>query len=180
MRNSIAAFTLMVEPLQKLLKELIANHGSKKSIHSRVLLDDAFWTPEHQKSFTEIKKQIAERVELTHLDPTQQLCLHTDASDHHHAAVLTQVQLEELKKPQSEQNHSPLAFISGTFTNGMFRWSTFEKGAFAIVHAMSRLDYLTATAQTNIYTDHCNIIFISDPRKQQPNMPAYLVSKIQR
>ena len=45
---------------------------------------------------------------------------------------------------------------------------------------MARLDYLTTCTHTHIYTDHRNLIFIYDPTRQQPNMPAYLVSKIQR
>ena len=41
-------------------------------------------------------------------------------------------------------------------------------------------DYYTACAETSIYTDHQNLVFIFDPLKSHPNMPAYLVSKIQR
>ena len=62
----------------------------------------------------------------------------------------------------------------------MSRWSVFEKEAFAIVNAMSRLDDLTCCELTNIYTDHRNLVFIFDPQRQQPTMPAYLVSNVQR
>ena len=134
----------------------------------KVPLGDDVWTPALKKSFERVKHLIANRVELTHFDPAQRLCLHTDASDHYWAGVLTQVPLSDLGKPQGEQNHSPLAFISGSFKGAMSRWSTFEKEAFAIVNCMSRLDYLTTCAHTSIYTDHRNLVFIFNPRSNNP------------
>ena len=49
-----------------------------------------------------------------------------------------------------------------------------------MVYFMAQTDYYTAGAETSIYTDHRNLVFIFDPLKSHPNMPAYLVSKIQR
>ena len=180
MRNGIPEYSVAIAPMQTLLGELTARHGAKKVKLAKVLLDNTLWTKQLQASFEQMKVLIATRVELTHLDSAQRLCLHTDASDHFHAAVLTQVPIEDLEKPQGDQRHSPLAFISGSFKGAMSRWSVFEKEAFAIVNAMSRLDYLTCCGLTNIYTDHRNLVFIFDPQRQQPTMPAYLVSKIQR
>lgn len=186
MRNGLAAYTKMTAPLKELLQSLMAKHGAKKVRLEKVPLDDSLWTKELQTQFEVIKTQIAGRVELTHLVMTQQLCLQTDSSGHFHAAVLTQVPKEDLGKPQSAQHHSPLEFVSGAFKDASSRGSIFEKEAFAIVHAMSRLDYLTACSETSIFTDHRNLVFIFDPLKVQPNMPyrvavpAYLVSKVQR
>lgn len=180
MRNGIPRYTETTAPLQTLLQALMEKHGSKKTKLIKVMLTDDLWTKNLQVQFEVIKTQLATRVELNHLDTSMQLCLHTDASDLYHAAVLTQIPKKDLEKPQAEQVHSPLAFISGTFKDAMSRWSILEKEAYAIVHAMSRLDYLTSCAETTIFTDHRNLIFLFDPRKSQPNMPTYLVSKIQR
>ena len=49
-----------------------------------------------------------------------------------------------------------------------------------MVCSRAQTDYYTACAETSIYTDHRNLVFIFDPLKGHPNMPAYLVSKIQR
>ena len=106
--------------------------------------------------------------------------MNTDASDHYWAGVLTQIPLEDVAKPQAEQRHEPLAFVSGAFSGAMSRWSICEKEAFAMVYSMAQTDYYTACAETSIYTDHRNLVFIFDPLKSHPNMPAYLVSKIQR
>ena len=48
-----------------------------------------------------------------------------------------------------------------------------------MVYSMAQTDCYTAGAETSIYTDHRNLVFIFDPLKSRPNMPAYLVSKIQ-
>ena len=184
MRSGIPNYTTAIGKLQALLLTLTAKHGAKKSRLAKVVLGTDLWTPDMQAEFDHIKTLILKRVELTHFDPAQRLCLHTDASDHYWAGVLTQIPLEDLDKPQGEQRHAPLAFISGAFTGALSRWSTLEKEAFAIVNCMARLDYITTCAHTNIYTDHRKLIFIFDPTRFQTTMPAYLVSylvsKIQR
>ena len=106
--------------------------------------------------------------------------MNTDASEHYWAGVLTQIPQEDTAKPQSEQRHEPLAFSSGAFSGAMSKRSICGKKAFAMVCSMAQTDYYTACAETSIYTDHRNLIFIFDPLKSHPNMPAYLVSKIRR
>ena len=49
-----------------------------------------------------------------------------------------------------------------------------------MVYSMAQTDYYTACAEASIYTDHRNLIFIFGPLKSHPNMPAYLVSEIER
>jgi RNase H-like domain found in reverse transcriptase len=44
--------------------------------------------------------------------------------------------------PFGEQNHSPLAFLFGSFKNAASRWPIVEKEAFAIVETVCRMEYL--------------------------------------
>ena len=94
--------------------------------------------------------------------------MNTDASENYWAGVLTQIPKEDTAKPQSEQRHEPLAFVNGAFSGAMSRWSICEKEAFAMVYSMAQTDYYTACAETSIYTDHRNLVFIFDPLKSHP------------
>ena len=123
MRSGIPNYAQETGSLQALLLSLTAKHGAKKAQLTKVALGTDLWTSTMQSAFDNIKRLIAHRVELTHLDPAQSLCLHTDASDHYWAGVLTQVPPEDLAKPQQAQRHSPLAFISGAFKNALYRLS---------------------------------------------------------
>ena len=120
------------------------------------------------------------RVMTAHLDSSKQMCLFTDASDAHFAAVLTQVPPEDLKLPREEQRHEPLSFYSGSFKGALFNWSTFEKEAFAVIEAMERLDYLTLTGRVRVFTDHLNLIYVYDPTSVVPTIARHVLGKVQR
>ena len=132
--------------MQTLLLTITKGHGSKKKALEKVQLGSDIWTPEVHKLFEDIKRLIADRVTLSHLDPDKQLCMNTDASDHYWAGVLTQIPLEDAAKPQAEQRHEPLAFISGDEPGAMSRWSILENEAFIMVYFMAQTDYYTACA----------------------------------
>ena len=119
MRKGIPEYNKNVGPLQALLLTLTKRHGSKKNALEKVRLGPTIWTPEIHKLFEDLKLLIAERVTLSHLDPAKRLCMNTDASEHYWAGVLTQIPIEDAAKPQSEQRHEPLAFVSGAFSGAM-------------------------------------------------------------
>ena len=121
MRKGIPEHNKNVGPLQTLLLTLTKGHGSKKKELEKVQLGSDIWTPEVHKHVADIKRLIADRVTLSHLDPDKQLCMNTDASDHTWAGVLTQIPREDATKPQAEQRHEPLAFGSGAFFDAMAR-----------------------------------------------------------
>lgn len=83
-----------------------------------------------QNWLEKIKTLIPILVELTHLDLTRRLCLHTDASDNFHVEMPTKCPPEDLEKSESEWRHAPLAFVSGSFRGAMLRWSVFGNDAF--------------------------------------------------
>jgi transposase InsO family protein len=92
------------------------------------------------------------------------MCVFTDASDLHWGGVVTQCAPEELSKSVLEQEHQPLAFISGSFHGSQLKWPTVEQEAFAIMETCDRAVHLLQRAQPfNIFTDHRNLTFIFNP-----------------
>jgi hypothetical protein len=78
----------------------------------------------------------AHSVTLTYPDPTKTLCVFTDASDLHWSGVITQCNDDQLNLSPLEQDHQPLAFISGNFYRiTQLNWPTVEQEAFAIKDA---------------------------------------------
>jgi hypothetical protein len=64
------------------------------------------------------------------------LCLFTDASDFHWGIILTQVPKKQLKVIVHNQEHEPLAFLSGSFNATQRRWSIIEN---AIMESLDKL-----------------------------------------
>lgn len=69
-------------------------------------------------------------------------------------------------------NDIPLAFVSDDFKKTMFKWSTFEKEAFAVVYPMARLNYFASCENIQAFTDH-NLKFLFYLRRRQPTIHAY-------
>jgi RNase H-like domain found in reverse transcriptase len=73
-------------------------------------------------------------------DPGKRICVLTDASDCSYAGLVTQIHEEQLDLPIEEQDHQPLAFLSGEFKGTQLRWTVPEKEGFAIVDTVTRVD----------------------------------------
>jgi hypothetical protein len=178
-RSSIPGYTALVAPLQQVLTTALrsAIHDSesiKKSAADKVKLQDNGWTQEHDIAFQRINHAIAHSVTLAYPSDIKSTCIFTDASDLHWAGVITQCDAEELEKPINEQQHQPLAFISGSFSGAQLNWPTVEQEAFAIKETCQRATHLLQRPQGfHIFTDHRNLTFlfsndasIADGRKQ--------------
>jgi hypothetical protein len=46
-------------------------------------------------------------------EPDKRICVLTDASDRYYASLVTQIHEKQLDIPMEEQDHQPLAFLSG-------------------------------------------------------------------
>jgi hypothetical protein len=63
-----------------------------------------------------------------------------------------------------EQDHQPLAFISGNFTGSQLNWPTVEQEAFAIKETVLRsAQFLQNTRPFVAHTDHRNLRFMFTP-----------------
>ena len=148
---------------------------------SRISLASLGWGEEQLKAFEVCKRALASQVTLTHRDSRKRLCVYTDASDVIWSGIITQVPKEELKLKHSNQNHEPLAFLSGRFNETQLRWSTLEKEAYAILASLERMHWLVSTPDGfDLYTDHNNIIFIFDPLALKPDLAQSSVKKVLR
>ncbi|GMF50263.1 unnamed protein product [Phytophthora fragariaefolia] len=88
---------------------------------------------------------------------------------------------EDVGLPVHEQRHHPLAFLSGSFTGGMLRWSTIDKDVYAIVISCKRLLYLLLRPRGfRIFTDHRNLQYVFDPLAVNSSLGRHQVDRLQR
>jgi RNase H-like domain found in reverse transcriptase len=79
---------------------------------------------------------------LSFTDSDKRICVFTNDSDRFYADLMTQIHEEQLDLPMEEQDHLPLAFLSGKLKDAQLRWTVPEKKCFAIVDTVTKVDYL--------------------------------------
>lgn len=180
MRSSIPNYSSTVAPLQKLIEQLYQKVGKRtKRAVSKLNLTE-LWGEEHDRAFESIKSFLVQSIKLSYPKSSHTMCLFTDASETHWSSILTQVPHNEIALPVENQSHQILSFLSGSFSKSAFRWSIVEKEAFAVVHSMSQLDYLTASGVVHLFTDHANLTYIFDPYGCNPGISKQVASKLMR
>jgi RNase H-like domain found in reverse transcriptase len=114
-------------------------------------------------------------------DPDKRICVLTDASDRFYAGLVTQIDEEQLDLSMEEQDHQPLAFLSGEFKGAQLRWTVPEKEGFAIVDTVTKVDYLSLSHdEFSILSDNLNITYIHNPLSADPTLARHVVHKLQR
>ena len=180
MRNSIPNYSQRIALLHHLLEDTYSHVGKRTKHALRNIYITNSWGAIHDAAFADIKQQLAASVKLAHPKSDHHLCLFTDASDTHWAAILTQLPTHDRRKDIEEQNHEPLCFLSGAFSGSAANWSVPEKEGYAIVEAMCRLDYLVMGREVNIFTDHANLVYLYDPYGRNPGISRHTASKLMR
>jgi hypothetical protein len=80
-----------------------------------------------------------------------------------------------------EQDHQPLAFLSGEFKDAQLRWIVPEKEDFAIVDTVTEVDYLLLSHdEFSILSDHLNLTYIYNPLSVDPTLARHVVHKLKR
>jgi RNase H-like domain found in reverse transcriptase len=98
-----------------------------------------------------------ESMTLTFPDLDKRIFVLTDAADRFNAGLVT-IHEEQLDLPNEEQDHQPLAFLSGEFKDAQIRWTVPEKDGFAIVDTVIKVDYLLLSHEEfSILSDHLNL-----------------------
>jgi hypothetical protein len=131
-----------------------------------VMLTEVGWSETHATVFAEMNAAIACSVTLAYPDDNKVICVFADASEMHWSGVVTQVHPSTLMKPVLDQQHEPLAFVSGAFQGSQLRWPIVKKEAFAILETCLRMEHvLKRPGGFKLYTDHNNLkyIFLPDP-----------------
>uniref|UniRef100_H3H3G8 Integrase catalytic domain-containing protein n=1 Tax=Phytophthora ramorum TaxID=164328 RepID=H3H3G8_PHYRM len=143
--------------------ERVGSH--KKTQLAKVRLEDIGSGDQEITGFEDVRTALLGMVPLAHPSPTADVCLYTDASQDFWGAVVTQLESHEVSLPLDQQNHRPLAFLSGRFVGAAVRWPTIEK---------------EAPKGFRLYTDHRNLVYIFDPYATDGTMAKYQADKLQR
>jgi RNase H-like domain found in reverse transcriptase len=139
------------------------------------------WGPEEQEAFKDLQAAIMDSMTLAFPDPDKRICDLTDASDCFYAGLVTQIDEEQLDLPMEEQDHQPLAFLSGEFKGAQLRWTVPEKKVFAIVDTATKVDYLLLSHdEISILSAHLNLTYIYNPLSADPTLARHVVHKLQR
>src|SRR6218665_2342848 len=101
-----------------------------------------------------MKEEIHKNVTLYTFDVTKPFNLYCDSSDYAVGAVLTQ---------QGDCGFEwPISFISQKLTDTQRRWTTIEKGAYAIVLALTKLKDVIIGSKIHIFTDHNPLTYLTE------------------
>jgi hypothetical protein len=80
-----------------------------------------------------------------------------------------------------EQDHQPLAFLSGEFKGAQLGWTVPEKECFGFVDTVTKEDYLLLTHdEFSILSDHLNLTYIYNPLSADPTLARHVLHKLQR
>ena len=127
-KQGIPNFTELVAPLHEFMERVYDHVGKRtKRAVTRVRLDTLGWGKTELDAFESCKHALAHQVTLAHRDPSQRLCVYTDASDMAWSGIITKVQHVQVHWSHVEQEHSLLAFLSGRFDATQLGWSVLEK-----------------------------------------------------
>jgi RNase H-like domain found in reverse transcriptase len=118
---------------------------------------------------------------LAFRDADKMICVLMDASDRFYAGLVTHIDEEQLDLPMEEQDHQPLAFLSGEFKGTQLRWTVPGKEGFAIVDSVTKVNYLLLSHdEFSILSDHLNLTYIYNPLYADPTRARHVVHKLQR
>jgi RNase H-like domain found in reverse transcriptase len=115
MRSAIHKYSKRVAPLQAALAKVFEGKSRRtKKVEAAVSLLH-LWGPEEQAAFKDLQAAIMEPMTLAFPDSDKRICVLTDASDRFYAGLVAQIDEDQLDLPTEEQDHQPLAFLSGEF-----------------------------------------------------------------
>ena len=151
---------------------------TKKALRKLSIINS--WGATHDAAFADIKGQLTASGKLGFQKKQKTLCLFTDASDTHWAAVLTTVLTEDRSLNLEKQRHGPLCFLSEAFSGSSANWSVPEKEGYAIVEAMCCLDYLVIGREVPIFTEHATLLYLYDPYGKNTGIRKHTARKLMR
>ena len=161
MRSSIPDFSRHMQPLNDMLLSAFDSIKAKKKtkkIASKIYL--AF-TKDQTTAFNKAKEAIMSATLLAYPDDQALRCVFTDASNLGWAAIITQIPISQAEEPLQNQNHQPLAFMSGMFRGAALNWAIIDKEAYPIIHVITHARHFLASKWPyRLYVDHKNLVHI--------------------
>ena len=134
-RKFIRAFTEKAHSLTKLIRKDIKWE----------------WGNDQRDAFECIKSCLTQSPILKYPDFTREFIIHTDASGYGIGAVLAQMQRSPLTNQETEV---VIAYSSKHLTDREVKWSTTEKEALAIIHAIDVFKPYLYGRKFTVFTDH--------------------------
>ena len=128
-RGLIPSFASIAEPITRLTRK-----------------NEPFvWGDEQKRAFNDLKHALASPPIIAFPNTKLPYALHTDASAKAIGAILTQTQ---------GGHERVIAYLSHQLSPTQSRWSTIEREAYAVVHALDHLRCYLWGAEFTVYTDH--------------------------
>ena len=103
------------------------------------------WTPIHHNTSLTLKESVIQTPILHYPNPKKHYIVYTDALDDTCRAQLTQ---------EHDRTEFPIAFLSHTFTDTQWKWSTTEQEAYSVYYAVTKWHYYLQGAEIIVYNDH--------------------------
>ena len=103
------------------------------------------WTLEHHTAFLHLKEAIVQAPILHYPNPDKRYIVYTHASDDACRAQLSQ---------EHNGTDFPVAFLSHTFTETQWKWSTTEQEAYGIYYTITKWNYYLQGTDIIVRNDH--------------------------
>eukprot|EP00924_Labyrinthula_sp_SR-Ha-C_P011424 augustus_masked-scaffold_46-processed-gene-0.3-mRNA-1 protein AED:1.00 eAED:1.00 QI:0/0/0/0/1/1/3/0/932 len=148
-----------------------ANLGGKKLAQIEKEKELITWTPELEKSYSELKLTIVEASKrfLSTYDHKKPLLLFTDSSSDTWSLSLFQDDLKNVNNDVRALRPRPLMFLSGSFANSELRSHIASKELYPIVYAFERIGFMLRIHAGGIfvYTDHKALLSILKTKENE-------------
>ena len=103
------------------------------------------WILKHHATFLHLKEAIVQAPILHYPNPSKKYIVYTDASNDTCRAQLSQ---------EHNRTEFPVAFLSHTFTETQWKWSTAEQEAFGIYYIITKWNYYLQGTDIIVRNDH--------------------------
>ena len=125
-RQHLPDFAKIAAPCYELIRSALSHkkYPTKRAAKNIKLADLPKWEQEAKASYNAIRKAMLNAITTAFYDPNLVTCVFGDASDKFWGMIITQVPPKDLDKPVAEQDHKPLAFISGKFRANSFQFAS--------------------------------------------------------
>ena len=127
------------------------------------------WTREEVEAFENLKKVLAQSLELFIMDPDKPFILRTDASDKAIGAVLEQ---DRTLTPGGELKRVPVGFFSRKLCKSQLNWTPREKETYAIVSALQKWAGWIGLQPVTVLTDHKSLEHWVEEKRDTPSGPS--------
>jgi hypothetical protein len=129
------------------------------------------WTQTHEDAFNRLKSLLIEAstTPLFVIDYNSPFNISVDASNHSVSAILSQTDAYKMEKP--------IAFSSQKLTESQIHaWSTIEKEAYAVIHALHKFRDWILFSKVSIYSDHNPLAYITESAPKSPRLTRWALS----